>query len=177
MDTLKIIYTDKELLKQAKAGVGVTDTTIGIDTTDHFSIICSACMKVMPVMKVILTEGNVLHIIAFCTTCEKQAQRKIWFKNTDPICITAPLPGKLVFLHRNERIDMNIEKSKSIEKGDYKTKLKKAAFQCLRCDALTIVDQEIDSGEVITPFKCENDACGRHGPYKLVVEKSSFIEI
>ena len=165
MDTLKIIYTDKELLKQAKAGVGVTDTTIGIDTTDHFSIICSTCMKVMPVMKVILTEGNVLHIIAFCTTCEKQAQRKIWFKNTDPICITAPLPGKLVFLHRNERIDMNIEKSKPIEKGDYKTK------------HLTIVDdQGIDSGEVITPFKCENDACGRHGPYKLVVEKSSFIE-
>jgi len=63
-----------------------------------------------------------------------------------------------------------------LKKGDYKTKLKKAAFRCLRCDHLTIVDQEIDSGEVITPFECENDACGRHGPFKLVVEKSSFIE-
>jgi len=42
---------------------------------------------------------------------------------------------------------------KVLKKEDYKTKLKKAAFQCLRCDALTIVDQKIDSGEVITPFK------------------------
>lgn len=50
----------------------------------------------------------------------------------------------------------------------------KAVFQCLRCGHLHIVHQ--DSFKLTEPFGCENDTCGKKGPFKFIPEESTFIE-
>ncbi len=47
----------------------------------------------------------------------------------------------------------------------------KAAFLCQRCGYITIVDQAKDSDTLLEPFAgCENDSCGKKGPFKRVKE-------
>lgn len=50
-----------------------------------------------------------------------------------------------------------------------------AAFRCQRCEHVTIVPQE--TGRFIEPYTCDNDVCGRKGPFKLVHEKSEFADM
>jgi replicative DNA helicase Mcm len=55
--------------------------------------------------------------------------------------------------------------------GDVKVKLEEAAFKCMRCTHVTHVRQP-DDGKYIQPFECENDVCGRKGPFQLINEQS-----
>jgi replicative DNA helicase Mcm len=53
--------------------------------------------------------------------------------------------------------------------------LHKAAFQCLRCGHVTTVKQ--DSFKLQTPFAgCENDTCGKMGPFRLIQEDSTYLD-
>ena len=50
------------------------------------------------------------------------------------------------------------------------------AFQCLRCDHITYVDQPFDTKQVEPP-ECGSDSCRRNGPYKLLPQPESvFID-
>lgn len=49
------------------------------------------------------------------------------------------------------------------------------AFQCLRCDHITYIEQT--DGKLAEPFECENDVCGKKGPFKLLeLPESSYID-
>ncbi len=47
-------------------------------------------------------------------------------------------------------------------------------FQCLNCNEIIIKPQEED--RYTPPYVCENPACGRAGPFKLLTEDSKFID-
>jgi len=47
-------------------------------------------------------------------------------------------------------------------------------FQCLNCNEIIIKPQE--EGRYTPPYACENPACGRAGPFKLLTEDSKFID-
>ena len=48
-----------------------------------------------------------------------------------------------------------------------------AAFKCLRCGHITLVPQSKDTDDLIEPFTCENDSCGKKGPFKRMDEEST----
>ncbi|MCK5606845.1 minichromosome maintenance protein MCM, partial [Candidatus Pacearchaeota archaeon] len=52
-----------------------------------------------------------------------------------------------------------------------RTKVLTAAFQCQRCDHITHTEQEME--RFVEPFECQNDICGRKGPFKLLPEPES----
>ncbi len=49
-----------------------------------------------------------------------------------------------------------------------------AAYKCRRCEHITYIPQE--RGKRIEPFECENDVCGRKGPFKISTEDSTLID-
>lgn len=53
-------------------------------------------------------------------------------------------------------------------------KLVEGAFKCQRCGHVTPVSQE--EGKYTEPFECENDVCGRKGPFKLIHEESKYVD-
>lgn len=56
---------------------------------------------------------------------------------------------------------------------DVEPMVTRAAFQCLRCGHVSMVDQTGLKFE--EPYAgCENDSCGKKGPYKLLLEDSEF---
>jgi replicative DNA helicase Mcm len=57
---------------------------------------------------------------------------------------------------------------------DVKPKATEITFQCLRCEAEMSLPQT--SKKLVEPMYCENDTCGRKGPFKEVVEKTQFID-
>ncbi|MDY6964892.1 MAG: minichromosome maintenance protein MCM [Halobacteriota archaeon] len=58
---------------------------------------------------------------------------------------------------------------------EVRPKLIIAAFECQRCEHLTMVPQS--GSKYIEPYSCESDACGgRKGVFKLVIPKSEFID-
>lgn len=51
----------------------------------------------------------------------------------------------------------------------------KAAFQCLRCGHITYVEQ--NSYKFEEPFAgCEEETCGKKGPFKVLIEDSTFVD-
>lgn len=56
-----------------------------------------------------------------------------------------------------------------LRKTDVKFQIVRASFKCKRCDHTTVV-QELGMF-FVEPFECENDACGRKGPFKLVEDE------
>lgn len=59
--------------------------------------------------------------------------------------------------------------------SDPKQRITKAAFQCLRCGHVTMVDQVGPKFE--EPFAgCEEETCGKKGPFRLIVEESKFVD-
>lgn len=52
-----------------------------------------------------------------------------------------------------------------------RTKVLTAAFKCQRCDDITYMEQEME--RFVEPFECQNDICGRKGPFKLLPEPES----
>src|SRR5665647_734059 len=58
---------------------------------------------------------------------------------------------------------------------EVRPRIMKAAFQCLRCGHLTVVEQ--NSFKFEEPFSgCENDTCGKKGPFKVMIGDSTFID-
>ncbi|NJD76152.1 MAG: MCM family protein [Candidatus Methanoperedens sp.] len=57
---------------------------------------------------------------------------------------------------------------------EVRPKIINAAFKCQRCEHVTMMPQ--GEGKFVEPFECENDVCGRKGPFKLVHEESEFID-
>jgi replicative DNA helicase Mcm len=54
-------------------------------------------------------------------------------------------------------------------------RITKAAFQCMRCGHITMVDQPGLKFE--EPFAgCENETCGKKGPFKVLIDDSTFVD-
>ncbi|MDR0767966.1 MAG: minichromosome maintenance protein MCM [Methanosarcinales archaeon] len=58
---------------------------------------------------------------------------------------------------------------------EVRPRITKAAFKCMRCDTITYVEQP--GNKLDEPYSgCENENCGKRGPFKLVIEQSDFID-
>lgn len=58
---------------------------------------------------------------------------------------------------------------------EVRPRITKAAFQCLRCGYITYVDQP--SYKFEEPYAgCENETCGKRGPFKVLVDESEYID-
>src|SRR3972149_9833927 len=76
---------------------------------------------------------------------------------------------------RSAHINKFIAVSGLIRKAtEVRPKIVVAAFKCKRCDHVTLLPQI--EGKYVEPFECENDVCGRKGPFQLVHEESEFID-
>ncbi len=76
---------------------------------------------------------------------------------------------------RSSNINRFIAVSGLIRKAtEVRPKIINAAFKCQRCEHVTMMPQ--GEGKFVEPFECENDVCGRKGPFKLVHEESEFID-
>lgn len=76
---------------------------------------------------------------------------------------------------RSAHINKFIAVSGLIRKAtEVRPKIVNAAFKCQRCDHVTLMPQ--GEGKFVEPYECENDVCGRKGPFKLVHEESEFID-
>ena len=59
--------------------------------------------------------------------------------------------------------------------SDTEPMIKRAAFECLRCGHVTFVDQSGTRFE--EPYAgCEDESCGKKGPFNLLVEQSEFVD-
>ncbi len=61
-----------------------------------------------------------------------------------------------------------------LRKTDVKFNIKIAAFKCQRCEHVTNMFQA--EGQLMEPFECENDVCGRKGPFKLLPGDSEWAD-
>lgn len=76
---------------------------------------------------------------------------------------------------RSEDISKLIAVEGLIRKAtEVRPKIITAAFKCQRCEHITYMPQV--EGKFIEPFQCENETCGRKGPFKLLVPESTFID-
>lgn len=58
---------------------------------------------------------------------------------------------------------------------EVRPRITKAAFKCMRCDTITFVEQP--GNKLDEPYSgCENENCGKRGPFKLIAEQSEFID-
>ncbi|MCL2142490.1 MAG: minichromosome maintenance protein MCM, partial [Methanimicrococcus sp.] len=58
---------------------------------------------------------------------------------------------------------------------EVRPRITKAAFKCMRCDTITFVEQL--GNKMDEPYSgCENENCGKRGPFKLVMDQSEFID-
>ncbi|MFA4957273.1 MAG: minichromosome maintenance protein MCM [Candidatus Methanoperedens sp.] len=62
-----------------------------------------------------------------------------------------------------------------VKETDVKGKVIEAAFRCARCGDLTRLPQT-DPGKFVEPFECQNDNCGRKGPFTLEEKVSIFVD-
>lgn len=60
------------------------------------------------------------------------------------------------------------------QSGDVYVKLVIGAFECQKCGNITMIIQP-DDDTFITPHTCENEQCGRQGPFKLLLEQSKKV--
>ncbi len=58
---------------------------------------------------------------------------------------------------------------------EVRPRITKAAFQCLRCGHITLVEQ--NSFKFEEPYGgCEEETCGKKGPFKVLIEESTFVD-
>ncbi|WMW21041.1 minichromosome maintenance protein MCM [Methanolobus mangrovi] len=57
---------------------------------------------------------------------------------------------------------------------EVRPKVLEAAFQCMRCEHVTMIPQT--EVKFVEPVGCENESCGRNGPFKIVINQSVFID-
>ncbi|MBU0778054.1 minichromosome maintenance protein MCM [Patescibacteria group bacterium] len=61
-----------------------------------------------------------------------------------------------------------------LRKTEVRYKPIEAAFLCQRCDHVTHLIQP--DGELVEPFECENEVCGRKGPFKFLQGESLWAD-
>lgn len=108
----QVVYQNKKLLEQlTPSGASIQGTVVGVDTTDHFNIICMKDLIVMPICRVIYyKESKQLYLIAVCPKCGMVAQRKIYLDQTEPKHLWAIVDCGVVFLHNKERVRCYVNK-------------------------------------------------------------------
>ncbi len=85
----------------------------------------------------------------------------------------------------SSKIDIRLLRSENISKliaidgiirkaTEVRPKLVMAAFECQRCGHITHVFQS--GNKFVQPLECENEQCGRQGPFKLLVNESAFVD-
>ncbi len=47
------------------------------------------------------------------------------------------------------------------------------AYKCRRCDHINLIPQI--TGRIVEPFECDNDVCGRKGPFHVEIQESSRV--
>ncbi|WP_406661067.1 minichromosome maintenance protein MCM [Methanolobus sp. ZRKC3] len=57
---------------------------------------------------------------------------------------------------------------------EVRPKIVDAAFKCLRCEHVTMIPQT--ELQFVEPVECENETCGRKGPFKIQIHESTFID-
>lgn len=57
---------------------------------------------------------------------------------------------------------------------EVRPKIITAAFMCLRCEHIMFVPQT--ETKFVEPLECEMDTCKKRGPFKILVEKSTFLD-
>jgi replicative DNA helicase Mcm len=57
---------------------------------------------------------------------------------------------------------------------EVRPKITVAAFKCMRCEHVTMVPQT--DVKFVEPIECENETCGRKGPFKIVQNESVFVD-
>jgi replicative DNA helicase Mcm len=57
---------------------------------------------------------------------------------------------------------------------EVRPKIINAAFMCMRCENVTFVPQT--EMKFVEPLECENDTCGKRGPFKILMEQSFFVD-
>jgi replicative DNA helicase Mcm len=57
---------------------------------------------------------------------------------------------------------------------EVRPKIVDAAFKCMRCEHVTMIPQT--ELKFVEPIDCENETCGRKGPFKIQVHESTFID-
>ena len=78
--------------------------------------------------------------------------------------------SKLRNIHLEKFISIRCVISKATE---VRPAYEKVAYECLRCGHVTVVTQSKDSDYLDEPFAgCENDTCGKKGPFKRKDEES-----
>lgn len=74
---------------------------------------------------------------------------------------------------RNCHVDKLISVSGLVQKStEVRPRLLTGAFKCQRCEHTTIVPQRENT--FIEPYTCDNEACGRKGPFILIKSESVF---
>lgn len=59
--------------------------------------------------------------------------------------------------------------------GRVKSKIIVGVFRCRRCEHHSEVQQP-DNGAFAEPYECDNDVCGRKGPFELIIEESVLVD-
>lgn len=76
---------------------------------------------------------------------------------------------------RTEKINKLLSVNGIVQKiSDVWPRITKAHFECQRCGYVTIIHQ--NGHRFIEPLECENEMCGRKGPFKLQVGQSKMID-
>jgi replicative DNA helicase Mcm len=98
------------------------------------------------------------------------------FKNTHVRIIKLPEQARIQIRElRSANINKFIAISGLIRKAtEVRPKIINAAFKCQRCEHVTFVPQ--GEGKFVEPYECENDVCGRKGPFKIIHEESEFVD-
>ncbi len=59
---------------------------------------------------------------------------------------------------------------------EVRPRITRAAFQCMRCGHITYVEQ-INRSRFEEPFAgCEEETCGKKGPFKVLIDESTFVD-
>ena len=57
---------------------------------------------------------------------------------------------------------------------EVRPKIINAAFMCMRCENVTFVPQT--EMKFVEPLECENETCGKKGPFKILMDQSIFVD-
>ncbi|TGC11407.1 minichromosome maintenance protein MCM [Methanolobus halotolerans] len=57
---------------------------------------------------------------------------------------------------------------------EVRPKILNAAFKCMRCEHITLIPQT--ELKFVEPVECEEESCGRKGPFKIMINQSLFID-
>lgn len=67
-------------------------------------------------------------------------------------------------------------KGNIVRKSDIIPNVEVTAHRCLRCDFITYMPQDPQNHDIFAePWECENEVCGRKGPFRLIPEKSTWV--